>query len=149
MRDIRIGFAFLTSAGFTKKKGDPHSDCVIHSKHFDGYEIVGTEANSEKQGGVAMATCAPRGNGVVKPNCHLENICRHGHNCMSCLCCTGVRKIPIVGACLLPGPQGLADLHSHVQNAFNQHPTNRHAPAFMGDFNVDLDSNNPIVNSRC
>jgi len=45
MRDIRIGFAFLTSTGFTKKKGDPHSECVIHSKYFEGYEIVGTEAN--------------------------------------------------------------------------------------------------------
>jgi len=49
MRDIRIGLAFLTSTGFTKKKGDPYSDCVIHSKYFDGYEIVGTEANSEKK----------------------------------------------------------------------------------------------------
>ena len=55
MRDIRIGLAFLTSAGITKKKGDPYNDCVIHSKYFEGYEIVGTEANSEKQGGVAMA----------------------------------------------------------------------------------------------
>jgi len=55
MRDIRIGFAFLTSTGFTRKKDDPCSDCVIHSKCFEGYGIIGTEANSEKQGGVAEA----------------------------------------------------------------------------------------------
>ena len=85
MRDIRIGFAFLTSTGFTRKKGDPYLDCVIHSKHFEGYDVIGTEANSEKQGGVAMAIYAPRGNGVIKPNYHLENVCRHGNNCMSCL----------------------------------------------------------------
>jgi len=32
MRDMRIGFSFLTSTGFTRKKGDPYSDCVIRSK---------------------------------------------------------------------------------------------------------------------
>jgi len=134
---------FLTSTGFTRKKGDPHNDCVIHSKYFEGYEVIGTEANSEKQGGVAFAIYAPRGNGVVKPNYHLENVCWHGNNCMSCLYCTGIRKIPIIGAYLLPGQQGLDDLHTHVQNAFNQYPTNHYAPVFMGDFNVDLDTNSP------
>jgi len=59
MRDMRIGLSFLTSTGFTHKKGDPYSDCVIHSKHFEGYDVVGTEANSEKQGGVAFAIYAP------------------------------------------------------------------------------------------
>jgi len=62
---------------------------------------------------------------------------------MSCLRCAGTRKIPIVGACLLPGQQGPDDLHTHVQAAFGQCPSNRHAPAFMGDFNVDLDCNDP------
>jgi len=62
---------------------------------------------------------------------------------MSCLYCTGIRKIPVIGAYLLPGPQGLADLHSHVQTAFNQYPSTRYAPVFMGDFNVDLDTNSP------
>jgi len=62
---------------------------------------------------------------------------------MSCLYCAGIRKIPIIGAYLLPGPQGLDGLHTHVQAAFNQYPTHRYAPVFMGDFNVDLDSNNP------
>ena len=143
MRDMCIGFSFLTSTGFTKKKGDPYSDCVIHSKHFEGYDVIATEANSEKQGGVAFAIYNPRGTGVIKPNYHLENVQRHGHNCMSCLYCTGIRKIPVIGAYLLPGPQGLADLHSHVQTAFNQYPTTRYAPAFMGDFNVDLDTNSP------
>jgi len=126
MRDIRIGFAFLTSTGFTRKKGDPYSDCAIHSKYFDGYEIVGTEANSTSatQGGVAFATHAPRGPGVLKPNYHLQNICCHGNNCMSCLYCTGIRKIPIIGAYLLPGQQGSDDLHTHVQTAFDQCPSN-------------------------
>jgi len=92
---------------------------------------------------VAFATYAPREAGTIKPSYHLENVCRHGNNCMSCLYCTGIRKIPIIGAYLLPGQQGLDDLHTHVQTAFNQYPTNRYAPVFMGDFNVDLDSNNP------
>jgi len=141
MRDVRIGFAFRT--GFTRKKGNPCSDCVMHSKYFDGCEIVGTEANSEKQGGVAFAIHAPRGPGVVKPNSHLENICRHGNNCMSCLHCTRIRKMPIIGAYLLPNQHGLDDLHTHVQAVFNQYPSTRYAPVFMGDFNVDLDTNNP------
>jgi len=143
MRDMRIGLSFLTSTGFTKKANDPYSDCVIHSKYFEGYEVIATEANSSNQGGVAFAIYAPRGPGVVKPNYHLENVQRHGHNCMSCLYCTGIRKIPIIGAYLLPGQQGLDDLHSHVQTAFDQYPTTRYAPVFMGDFNVDLDTNNP------
>jgi len=143
MRDMRIGFAFLTSTGFTRKKGDPYLECAIHSKYFDGYEIIGTEANSEKQGGVAMAIYAPKEAGTIKPNYHLENVCRHGNNCMSCLYCTGIRKIPIIGAYLLPGQQGLDDLHTHVQTAFDQYPSHRYAPVFMGDFNVDLDTNSP------
>jgi len=121
MRDMRIGLSFLTSTGFTRKKGDPHSDCAIHSKHFEGYDVVGTEANSKRQGGVAFAIYAPRGAGVIKPNYHLENVCCHGNNCMSCLYCTGIRKIPIIGAYLLPGQQGLDDLHTDVQTAFNQY----------------------------
>ena len=108
------------------------------SKH-----IIGTEANSEKQVGVAFAIYAPRGTRVVKPNYHLENVCGHGNNCMGCLYCTGVWKIPIIGAYLLPNQHGLDDLHTHVQAVFNQYPSTRYAPVFMGDFNVDLDTNNP------
>jgi len=59
------------------------------------------------------------------------------------LCCTGIRKIPIIGAYLLPGLQGLDDLYNYVQSAFNQHQANQHAPVFMGDFIVDLETNNP------
>jgi len=51
--------------------------------------------------------------------------------------------MPIIGAYLLPTQHGLDDLHTHVQAAFNQCPSNQNAPAFVGDFNVDLDTNNP------
>jgi len=59
------------------------------------------------------------------------------------LYCTGIQKIPIIGAYLLPEQKGLDDLHNHVQPAFNQYPSTRYAPVFMGDFNVDLDTNSP------
>ena len=59
LKALHIGFAILTSTGFTKKKGDPYSECIIHSRHFEGYDVVATEANSEKQGGVAFAIYAP------------------------------------------------------------------------------------------
>ena len=142
MKALHIGFAILTSTGFTKKKGDPYSECIIHSRHFEGYDVYGTEANSRNQGGIAIAIYNPRDTSK-KPPFHLENVQRHGHNCISCLYCTGIRKIPIIGACLLPEQKGLDDLHNHVQLAFDQYPSNRYAPAFMGDFNVDLYTNNP------
>ena len=49
----------------------------------------------------------------------------------------------MIGAYLLPGQQGLEDLHTHVQAVFTQYPSNRYASVPMGDFNVDLDTNNP------
>jgi len=142
LKALRIGFAILTSTGFTKNKSDPYCDCVIHSKHFEGYDVYATEANSVSQGGIAIAIYNPR-DSSKKPPFHVENVQRHGHNCISCLYCTGIRKMPVIGAYLLPSQKGLDDLHTHVQTAFDQYPSNRYAPVFMGDFNVDLDTNSP------
>jgi len=139
LKDLHIAFAILTSTGFTRNASDPYSECVIHSKHFKDYDIYGTDANSSNQGGIAVAIHSPRDAGKLPPY-HLENIQRHGHNCISCLCYTGIQKIPIIGAYLLHGPQGLDDLYNHVQAAFDQYPSNRCSPVFMGDFNVDLET---------
>ena len=62
---------------------------------------------------------------------------------MSALYISGIRRIPIIGAYLLPGPTGLEDLQTHVQRAFNQYPHRKYSPVFMGDFNVDLHTDSP------
>jgi len=80
LKALCIGFAILTSTGFTKNKSDPYCDTVIHSKHFEDYDVYATEANSSRQGGVAIAAYAPRGAGAKKSPFHLENVQRYGHN---------------------------------------------------------------------
>jgi len=132
LKALHIGFAILTSTGFTKKKGDPYSECIIHSRHFEGYDVYGTKANSSNQGGITIAIYNPR-DASKKPPFHLENVQRHGHNCISRLYCTGIRKIPIIGAYLLSKQKDLDDLHNHVQLAFDQYPSTQYAPVFMGD----------------
>jgi len=101
LKALHIGFAILASTRFTRKKGNPYSECVIHSCHFEGYDVYGTEANSSNQGGIAITIYNPR-DASKKPPFHLENVQRHGRNCISCLHCTGTCKIPIIRACLLP-----------------------------------------------
>jgi len=79
LKALRIGFAILTSTGFTKNKSDPCCDCVVHSKHFEGCDVCATEANSVSQGGIAIAIYNPR-DSSKKPPFHVENVQRHGHN---------------------------------------------------------------------
>jgi len=140
LKALHVGFAILTSIGFTQKKGDPCCNIVISSKHFEDYDV---HANSSSQGGIAIVVHAPRGAGAKKPHFSLENVQRHGNNCVSCWHCTGIHKILIVGAYLWPKQKGLDDLCNHVHPAFDQHSSNWHAPVFMGDFNVDLETNQP------
>jgi len=73
LKALGIGFAMLTSTGFTKNKSDPYCDCVIHSKHFEGYDAYATEANSSNQGGIALAIYNPR-DAAKRPPYHLENV---------------------------------------------------------------------------
>jgi len=89
LKALRTGFAILVSTGFTKNKADPYCNCVIHSKHFEGYDVYATEANLVSQGGVAIVIYNPR-DPTKKPPFHVENVQRHGHNCISCIYCTGI-----------------------------------------------------------
>jgi len=73
LKALRVGFAILTSTGFTKNKADPHCDCIIHSKHFEGYDVHATGANSVSQRGIAIATYNPR-DPTKKPPFHVENV---------------------------------------------------------------------------
>ena len=60
IKALNLGVTFATSTGLTGKKNDPYNNGPIHTRHFEGYSVDATEANSPTQGGVAFIYKDPR-----------------------------------------------------------------------------------------